>query len=238
MLKSIGIDNKVFALDATNGTSKWVHVGAPEITSILGSSSVAVDNNIVIVQYSSGNVFALSLETGKPIWSDNIIRGEARLTLSKFNDVSRPIIDRGVVIVVGLGGRMMALDLKTGLRIWTKNLAAQSNPWVGGDYIFVVTQDNEIIALTRDKGLIRWLTPLPVFEKNKSKGRKIIWAGPILASDRLVVVSSLGTMLAISPYTGKVLGNLDLTSGTFTEPVLADSTLLVLTNDGKLSAYQ
>ena len=204
---------------------------------MLGSSSVAVDENVVIVPYSSGSIFALNLKTGKPIWSENIIRGEAKLTLSRFNDVSRPIIDRGIVFAVGLGGRMMALDLKSGSRVWAKNISAQTNPWVAGDFLYLISQDNELLALTRDKGLIRWLTPLPVFDTNKKDGKKIVWTGPVLASDRLVVVSSLGKMLAVSPYTGKILGNISLTSGTFVEPVLADGTLLVLTTDGKLSAY-
>ena len=65
-----------------------------------------------------------------------------------------------------------------------------------------------------------------------------MWVGPLLASDRLVVLSSRGEMVAYSPYTGQKLGSVKLSSGTFIEPVLADRTLLILTNDGLLSAYR
>jgi hypothetical protein len=45
-------------------------------------------------------------------------------------------------------------------------------------------------------------------------------------------------MSAISPYTGETLGRTKLSSEAFIEPILANGTMIVLTDDGILSAYK
>ena len=60
----------------------------------------------------------------------------------------------------------------------------------------------------------------------------------MLASDRLVVVSSEGVAMAISPYTGAIMGNVTLSDGVTIAPVVADETLLFITKNGELVAYR
>ena len=43
-------------------------------------------------------------------------------------------------------------------------------------------------------------------EDEKKKKDPIIWAGPVLAGDRLIVLSSVGDAISVSPYTGEPLG--------------------------------
>ncbi|MGH7116643.1 MAG: pyrrolo-quinoline quinone, partial [Stellaceae bacterium] len=64
------------------------------------------------------------------------------------------------------------------------------------------------------------------------------WAGPVLGSDRLILVSSNGWALSVSPYTGKPLGREEMPAGAFVDPVIANNTLYILTDNAELSAYR
>ena len=55
----ISDDNQVFALNINSGDTIWSHVGNIEEVSILGGSKPAIDNEILVVTYSSGEIYAL-----------------------------------------------------------------------------------------------------------------------------------------------------------------------------------
>ena len=50
----------------------WSHNGIPETAGLLGGASPAVEGEIVIVAYTSGELFALRVENGRAVWSDNL----------------------------------------------------------------------------------------------------------------------------------------------------------------------
>ena len=93
------------------------------------------------------------------------------------------------------------------------------------------------MAVSRDNGKIKWVTPLTQYQDDKRR-KPVLWGGPVLAGDRLLVVSSLGDMLALSPYTGEILGKLDLRDPVRLAPIIANSTIYVLTDSGRLIAYR
>jgi hypothetical protein len=64
------------------------------------------------------------------------------------------------------------------------------------------------------------------------------WAGPVLGGDRLIVLSTDGGAVSISPYTGEPLGREDLSGGGYFAPAIAANSLYVLTDDANLSAYR
>ena len=105
------------------------------------------------------------------------------------------MIDRGRVFAVSHSGRMAAIDLRTGDRVWEQQIASSHGPWVVGDYVFVLANDNEAVCLTRKEGKVRWVRQLPRFEDEKKKSDPIFWAGPVLGGNRLIVLSSTGEAL-------------------------------------------
>jgi outer membrane protein assembly factor BamB len=133
---------------------------------------------------------------------------------------------------------MAAIDLRTGDRAWEQDFGSTHSPWVAGDYVYVLSNDNELICLTRNEGKIRWVRQLPSYQNARKKKDPMIWAGPILGSDRLIVLSSDGEALSISPYTGEPLGREEMSAGGYMTPVIADNALYVLTDDASLAAYR
>lgn len=233
------IDNKALALSAETGERLWQHSGISEIAALLGGASPAVKDSVVIVPYSSGELYALKAETGRVFWVDTLSQSRRADAVSSLSDIrGDPVIDRSIVFAISHSGRISALDLRTGGRIWDRRIGGTNTPWVAGDFVFVVSNTGEVIGLTRRDGRVKWLVQLPQFETPKDREGAIQYAGPVLAGDRLIVPSSLGEVYAISPYTGKLLGSIDLGDSVFIPPIVAGGTIYILSDEGRLTAFR
>jgi len=235
----VTIENELAVLAADDGRRLWVHNAIPETASLLGNASPAVEGEVVVAAYSSGEIYALTVETGRPVWSDNLSSTRSVNAVSTLADIRGwPVIDRGRVYAASHSGHMAAIDLRSGERAWEQEFGSTHSLWVAGDYVYVLTNDNELICLTRNDGKVRWLRVLPSYQNEKKKGGPISWAGPVLGGDRLIVLASDGGALSISPYTGEPLGREQMSAGGYFGPVIADNSLYVLTDDAGLSAYR
>ena len=236
---AVTVENELVALAADDGRRLWGQNGIPETAGLVGSSSPAVEGEVVVVGYSSGEIYALTIENGRPLWSDSLSSGGAVDAVSALADIrGRPVIDRGRVFAISHSGRMAAVDLRTGERVWEQDIGSSHGVWVAGDYVYVLSNDNELVCLTRHDGKVRWLKQLPRYENEKDKEDPITWAGPVLGGDRLIVLSSNGWALSVSPYTGEPMGRQQMPGDAFVDPVIANNTLYILTDNGELSAYR
>ncbi len=228
-------DNETHALDARDGTLLWSHTGIAETAGLLGGASPAVEGDIVVVPYSSGELFALRVENGSSLWSDNLAAIKRADAVSALADIrGRPVIDGGLVFAASHSGRMVAIDLPTGRRVWEAEVGSVQQPWIAGDFLFVLTADAQVVALTARDGLVRWASPLGLYEKPEKRKGRINWSGPILAGDRLVVAGSHGEVLSVSPYTGEILGQEKMPGGVSVAPAVAAEALFFLTDSAKL----
>lgn len=235
----ITVDNQTHALAAEDGGVLWSHQGITETASLLGGTSPAVDGNVVVVPYSSGELFALRVDNGSVLWQEQLATVRRTEGASALTDIrARPIIDRGRVYAIGHADLLVAVDLRTGRRLWEREIGGIQSPWVGGDYLFLINNSNEAVALDAKTGKIVWVTQLQMWEDEEDRTGRIIWAGPILASDRLIFASSHEKLLALSPYTGAVLGTESSPDGVSIPPSVAQGTVYFLTDDADLVAYR
>jgi outer membrane protein assembly factor BamB len=235
----VTIDNQLHALDFGDGHSLWTHSGIVEIAGLLGGASPAVEKGVVVVPYSSGELYALRVANGRMLWSDNLSPVRRSDVVSLITAIrGLPVIDGGRVYAISHGGRMVAIDMRSGQRVWDKTFGGMHAPWVVGDYIYVLTIGSELVCLTRKDGRIRWVVALRPFEDMANKEDPIYWLGPVLAGDRLIVTGSHGEALAISPYTGELLGKLNLPDPVAVMPVVANGTIYFLTDDAELIALR
>ena len=182
---------------------------------------------------------ALRADSGRSVWNESLIgaRGDVRAFGNLADIRGRPVIDRGLVIAMGSAGSIAAIDLRSGQRQWDRNIGGSQTPWVAGRFVFVLTGNADIAALTRDQGKVRWVTPLTQHDDPK-KRTPALWGGPVLAGDRLLVTSSFGDLLAVSPYDGSVLGKIDVRDRVRLGPVIANRVIYVLTDSGRLIALR
>jgi outer membrane protein assembly factor BamB len=234
-------DNQTYALDAVDGSLRWVHQGFADVAAILGGAAPASIGDAVVAAYSSGEVYALLLESGLPAWVDAVSRVQRTTALSAIADIrANPIVDgAGRVIVAGHGGEIAAIDLRTGQRLWDQRVAASETPWVTGDTVFLLTTDSQVVALDSATGRVRWAVALDRYRRpDDPESDRIYYTGPILASGRLLVVGSLGQMLELSPSTGDIMQTTEIARGVLLPPIIASDTLILLDSGGTLHAYR
>ncbi|MBX3500343.1 MAG: PQQ-binding-like beta-propeller repeat protein [Alphaproteobacteria bacterium] len=237
---AISVDNKLHALAAIDGAELWEFAGLQENAGFLSGPSPSASQDYVIAPFSSGELVALRLDSGRQLWNESLIaqrRGGAQ-SLAALSDIrGRPVIDRGRVLAIGSAGQVGAFELHSGARIWDKPIAGSGTPWVAGRYVFVISGNNEIVCLDREDGRVRWVTPLTLYSDAKRR-QTAIWVGPVLAGDRLLIGGGTGDLLAISPYDGQPIGKVSVGSPVLLAPVIADRTIYVLTDSGRLIALR
>jgi outer membrane protein assembly factor BamB len=235
----ITVDNRLQVLDMANGAVQWSHSGITETASLLGGASPAAASNIIVAPFSSGELVALRIENGRLLWSDTLTSVRRTDPLSTLAAIrGNPVIDRDLVFAISNSDQFVAIDLRTGQRLWEQPVGGVQNPWTAGDFLYVLTNRNELLCLTRREGDIRWILPLPLFEDEEDQEDPIQWSGPVLIGDRLVIVGSNSEALSISPYTGFLLGRQELPDPVSVPPVVANGTLYLLTDDADLVAFR
>jgi outer membrane protein assembly factor BamB len=235
----VTLDNVTHALSAEDGRVLWTHTGTAEAAGLLGGTSPALSEDMLVVAYSSGELFGLRASTGRQIWADFLSLPRRTSAVSDLNDIrASPVIAGGRVYAIGNAGRMVSIVLSSGIRVWDQRISGTQTPWVAGDVLFAVTTDNDLVCLSARDGRVRWVRALPRWENEQRKRDPITWAGPVLAGDRLILSGSNEIALSVSPYTGDVLGEIELPDGILIVPAVANRTLYFLTDDGDLIAYR
>ncbi|MBI3676731.1 MAG: PQQ-binding-like beta-propeller repeat protein [Proteobacteria bacterium] len=232
-------ENHFFALAQDDGRQLWDHQGISESAGILESTSAAVAGEYVLVPYSSGELFAIRVQNGRPAWNDTLTRSGGVTALSELDDIAgRPVVDRDMVFAISHSGLMVAISLSTGDRIWSRDIGGIQTPWAAGDYVYVLTTDAQLLCFARADGRVKWVHQLQRYDDPETRDGPIIWSGPILVSDRLILVSSNGYAVSVSPYTGELMGRVEIPDGTYIPPVVANGTLYLLTNSAELVAMR
>jgi outer membrane protein assembly factor BamB len=232
-------DNQIFALNPADGAIRWSGSGTLETAGVFGVAAPAASQGTVVAGFSSGELTAYRYENGRVVWQDALARTSISTAVSSLSDIdAEPVIDAGRVFAIGQGGRMVALELNTGQRVWEINAAGISTPWVVGDWIFVVTDEAQLLAVARATGRVKWMSQLPRWRDQEDKKGALNWVGPVLAGDRLILANNRGQIVNVNPLDGAILSTVDTKMGISLPLVVANNTLFVLHNDGTLTAWR
>lgn len=231
-------ENHLVALSVEDGRRLWTYRAQPVLTLSLGLPAPAVEGEIVVAGFGSGELAAIRATDGRVIWSETLAsaRGGGLADLAAIT--AMPVIDRNRVFATGLGGLTIAIDLRSGRRLWEREVAAAETPWSVGNWLFLLSGNGELACLGRDDGRVRWLTPLGRFEDERRRRNPINWGPPVLAGERLLVPGSHGRMAAVNPADGALIGTTRIAGGVTLQPAVADGTLYLLTDEAAVVAMR
>jgi outer membrane protein assembly factor BamB len=232
-------DNQLIAMDTSNGNVLWTQRPFTESAGLLSATSPAATTEVVVAPFTSGELDAVRIQTGSLAWSDQLTRTGNFTPLANINAIAaRPVIYDGRVYAISHSGRFVAIDLRTGERIWSTNVGSTQPPWIAGNFAYVVTLDGQLLCISTRDGRIRWLTQLDRWRNERRESGGIQYVGPVLISERLVVISSEGTLEEYSPYTGEFIDSVRVGDPVSLPPIVADNTLYVYTDDADLIAFR
>lgn len=228
-------DNKTFALSSKNGEIIWRHSSTSERTRKFAQASPVVKNKVAAVSYASGEVFGISTTQGREIWGELLSVGLSQTkAASGLNDVAvSPIIVDGILYATSAGGKLAAINFTNGARIWEKSISGMASPWVAGRYIFIINEGEELVALNRFDGRVKWIKPLRSDEQKADK-KHVRWSGPIMGNGNLITHNNSGDMVIIDANTGNTVSRREIADDVYSAAAIINGKMYAVSNDAEL----
>ncbi|WP_428642546.1 PQQ-binding-like beta-propeller repeat protein [Roseibium sp.] len=153
------------------------------------------DGSRIFVYKPNGEVVALSTAGGR-LWTQNL-RPEGERDVGPGGGVA---VAGGVVYAATSYRQLVALDAGSGQVIWTADLdtPAHGAPVAGAGHVFVVSQSNEVYALSQEDGSLKWS-----YTGVEETAGLLSAANPAISGNRVIVPFSSGEIMAIDIKTGE-----------------------------------
>ena len=227
---AVSDDNQTFCLNLKNGEIIWNHIGNLEEVSIIGGSKPAAIDNTVVLSYSSGEIYALDENDGSLIWFDNI--GSSNyFSRSALNDIQSPLsIVNNKVYSPTFSDKLLVYDLNDGSKIWELKISSINQVIISGEALYIIDTLGKLLCLDSKTGKLLWSVQL----KTNDDGEEIRWYGPLLTSNKLLVANSFGTILSLSPFTGKTLSKLNFDEGFILSPFQIKNEVFLISKKGTI----
>ncbi len=231
------LDNRTYALNAADGKRLWMHSTPPEALVVMGAATPTLDGPVVYVGYSSGDLFALSVENGIPLWVDNLSVSGGRSELDLLQGVGAgvvvsresdaPVVGVKKVFAVNHQGRAVALAPRNGGRIWEHKMSSIQRPCLLGNHLVFSDMDGNVVALSAGEGAELWRTRV-------SDG---LLTAPVAMGSKVLVADNRGRLITLDGGTGQVLGMDRLSDAILADPVVVDHSVFLWTNEGNFLRY-
>ena len=218
------------AFNEADGAVKWtVNLDLPAL-SLRGESAPSTAYGAAIVGGDNGRVNAVLMQQGQLIWQQRISQPSGATEIDRLNDVdTTPVIVDGVVYALGYNGNLAALDLRSGQIMWKRELGSVSDFIVDAGRIYMVDQNDRVIALSTEGGVTVW-TQSELLHRNLTP--------PAMYNGYLVVGDSEGYLHWINTTDGRFVAQQKVdSSGFLSAPMVAGEKLVVQAKGGEVYAF-
>lgn len=237
----VGRDATGWAVRAADGKVLWTVAGVRAQSGVTGVAAPAVDGDLVVFPFASGQLLAVEAATGTERWRAQVAGTRTGRAIAFIRDLTgEPVIAGTVVLAGSSSGRIYAFDRATGSEIWSDKDGANSPVLLAGGSVFAVNDQAQLVRLDAATGGRIFAVPLPYYTDRRGRRQDSIHVhyGPVLAGGRLFVASSDGILRSFDPRSGALVGQAPIPGGAATAPVVSGGTLYLSGRDGRLHAYR
>lgn len=207
------VDNRLYALDKSNGQELWRFGVAHEDTVIAGGASPAYDaeDNVVVAGFSNGEIVVLNAAVGTPLWSQMLVSNKQARSTTEINTIGAyPIVEDGIIYAISNSDMTVALDMRTGDKLWEKEIGSTQNMLLSGDYLFIISNKNILYAVEKYTGEILWSLDIREYLNDKDEKAAVYAAPPLMLNGNILLAFSNGKILKIDAANGIVSAKTEL----------------------------
>lgn len=235
------VDNRLYALDKTNGQEIWRFGVAHEDTVIAGGASPAYDaeDNVVIAGFSNGEIVVLNATLGTPLWSQMLVSNKQARSTTEINTVGAyPIVEEGVIYAISNSDVMASFDMRTGDKLWEKEIGSMQNMLLAGDYLFVVSNKNILYALEKYSGNIVWSLDVRDYLTDADTKAAIYTAPPLMLNGHILLAFSNGKILKVDATNGLVVAKTELELDISNGLIAAEQKVIAVSDDADVIVFE
>jgi len=179
-------DNRIYGLNAIDGTRKWVYERATSALSLRSSVGIVVDGGAVYAGFAGGKLVAIRADNGKILWEATVAQPKGVTEIERIADItSLPFVDGPLVYAVAYQGKIAAVDRTTGKVVWNRDISSYAGLSAEDSKIFVSHTLGSVYSLDYTSG-------------------KTFWRQGALANRRLSAPLPMGSLIAIGDLEGYV----------------------------------
>ncbi len=215
------ITNQILAINIDNLNFIWQHEGVIRTLSSSCHVSPIVQNNRVIVNYSSGQIVALETSSGQVLWTNDLSHQEIGSPNFEIDSIScTPVVNNSHIYIANSTGKIAKLDIMTGHVIWQTTAYDVQSMCLAGNSLFIINNAGQVAAISIDVGKVKFIANL----NNKKDIKSSLFLTPIITKVtetgkwNLNIISTKGKLysfqsdingnLSTTPHVTKIIKNI------------------------------
>jgi outer membrane protein assembly factor BamB len=225
------VDGRLHGFDSHTGKEQWsVEQQVPRL-SLRGTAIPVISKELAISGFDNGKVMAVSLNSGDTVWDTVLASPHGRTELDRLVDIDSAVWTVGDnVFAAGFQGRTAMLALDSGQVWWAHDMSSYRGLAVDADNLYVTQSDGTVIALRQRDGSELWRN-----EQLKRRGLTV----PVVTSTAVAIADYQGYVHWLDKTTGKLVARERIAKHRVSNPpVSVDDTIVILSDDGRLSAMR
>ena len=179
-------DGHIYALDAKDGSRKWMYERSLPALSLRSQAGLLVTKGGVFAGFAGGKLVALALDSGTLGWEANVAVPKGASEIERIADItSTPVADDTQVCATAYQGRVACFDQRTGNLLWSRDISSTAGLAIDDNNVYVTDTKDAVIAL------------------EKASGRSV-WKQDTLRARHLTAPTRVGNYLAVGDLQGYV----------------------------------
>ena len=223
-------DDRLFALEAADGSQRWAFDSQVPLLTLRGTATPLVEGGFVFAGFGDGNVIAINVDSGAPVWNHRVMLPQGRTELDRIVDVDgTPVLASGLLYAASYQGRLKALRPTDGEPVWELPASTHLDLAEGYGHIYFVDEVDTVLAVGQSNAAVVWRQ-----EGLKNRGL----TSPIAFGNYVVVGDADGYIHVLAQSDGRFVARGRLGKGLRAPFAQEDGVLYALSNDGKLAALE
>ncbi len=213
-------NQKLLALDASNGATRWTFTENP-----VSSNPLLIDD-IVFVGTDIGALYGIEVADGRERW--RFQTGKTTFKLNMTPIATAPITDGSAVYFGNALGCLYAVDLGSKKELWRFRTGGPivSSPAIDNDTIYFGSYDGNLYALRLADGSRKWTY----------HAKRPLSSTPVVSGDQVLLRNEDGYVISLDLASGEEQWNFPAPSASRSSPAVAGETAFVGDKEGLLSA--
>ena len=223
-------DGRVVALEGQDGVQRWSFDSQVPLLTLRGTAAPLFDSGFVFVGFGDGNVSAVDVRNGAPLWRQRIMLPQGRTELDRMVDVDgTPLLAGGLLFAASFQGRLKALRPTDGGVVWEVEASSYLDLAEGYGQIYMVSDDDIVTAVGQTSAAVVW-------RQEGLRNRRL--TSPLAFGNYLVVGDSEGYLHVLAQSDGRFVARRKLGDGMRSPLLVVDDVVYALTNEGRLQALR